>query len=117
VIEKTLEKAYVELLNKLELPFLKLTNKGLKQGNFHDALGMPNNKFFPDLCFPFNGQIHFRELGIAGRHKERKQAQQFKAGWWLKHLPGTFRIITSEDGMREDWLEIGLVGGQNEKDG
>lgn len=107
--EKPLQQAYISLLNRLELPFLHLTNAGLKRGTYHDCLGESCVKHLPDLIFPFNGRMYFRELGVEGRHKDRKAKQLFKAGWWAKHCNGDVKIITNEEAMMADWKEIGLI--------
>jgi len=109
VIEKTLQVDYINLLKKLELPFLHLTNKGSRSGVYHDSMGKPCLTDFPDLMFAFNGKMHFREFGIEGRHSDRKSRQLQKMKWWCENGGSTQLIITGEEGMRLDWIDLGLI--------
>ena len=109
--EKPLQDAYIDLLNKLELPWLHIPNRAFSKNARvrYDSLGGPCTKSLPDIMFCFKGKMYFRELGIKGRHLDNKADQLFKMGWWASHCDGDVLIINNEDGMREDWEKIGLT--------
>jgi hypothetical protein len=119
MIEKTIQDKYIKMLNSHRLPFVHVKNAGQRTGVYHDCLGQPCTKHFPDIAFGHNGKFHVRELavectiddrGVAhGRHADRKNKQMAKGVWWAKATGGTFKVIKSLEELYQDFAELGLI--------
>jgi hypothetical protein len=109
--EKPLQDKYIELLLSLGLPFAHIPNSAFGKGKIrakYDSFGESCLKNFPDLDFQFNGKRYQRELGVPGRHSDRKLKQREKMSLYGKH-GADIAIIQSEEEMINDWKAIGLI--------
>jgi hypothetical protein len=103
VIEKELAFFLEDFFNSLNIPWLHIPNKAYKGGR---SLQLKN---FPDYVFPYNGNVFMVELGITGRHTDRKTKQLSVMQRWSELGGVKFAMLFSKDGIIDQMKTWGLI--------
>jgi hypothetical protein len=99
--EKSIQDIYTDLFKRLYIPY------------YHEnpRAGKYQKKNYPDLLFFYNGKAHFREIGISGRHTDRKKQQLLYMQLCKHHAQDslTIKLIFTAEAALQDLKELRII--------
>jgi hypothetical protein len=99
--EKPIQQIYIDLFKRMDIPY------------FHQnpSAGKYQTRNIPDLIFFYNGKTHLREIGIFGRHTDRKKQQLLYMQLCEHHAQDslTIKLIFTAEAALQDLKELRII--------
>jgi hypothetical protein len=102
--ELPIQKLYTNALDANKIEWIHIPNR-----TFRGKYRPPENLcLLPDIIFLYKGTLFMREVGVRGRHLDRKGQQHDRMMRWASQ-GADILIVTSEEGAMDDLENIGLI--------
>lgn len=102
--ERPIQDFYIRILTQNKIEYIHIPNRTFGK-NYRTPLCL---KHLPDIIFLYKGTLYMREVGVEGRHLDRKSLQLKKMELW-KSQGADISIVTNIDAAMGDLKVIGLL--------
>ena len=102
-MEKEIQDIFIKRLQRKRIDFIRVKNQGFKgKAKSANSFGVwkdgePNDKFFPDIMFPFEGTLFMIEFAIGNTNPKRKEKQRERGLHWEQQIKSEYHVIKSKD--------------------